>query len=80
MYSWPSSGVSCRTREPTLNFEPRLLVNPCSDSDSQQDTLRNGYECWFTKFLRDNNLVVVSSILTRRVTIQEYLTLVPSYG
>ena len=25
---WPSSDVSCRTREPIRNFEPRPLFNP----------------------------------------------------
>ena len=47
----------------------------------QQDTLCNGYRHWFPKLLRRQSTGGCRfNPNYRRVTIQEYLTLVPSYG
>ena len=64
----PSSGV-CRPREPSRNW----IV--------QQDTSRNGYRRWFRKLLRRQSSEGFRfNPDCRRVTIQEYLKLVPDYG
>ena len=46
-----------------------------------QDTWRNGYRCWFPKLVkRLSSGGCRFNPDSRRVPIQEYLTLVPGYG
>ena len=66
-----SSGVF-RTWEPTRNFKLRPLL---------KDTQRNSYRFWFPKLLRrQSSNGCRFNPDYRRVTVQEYLTLVPDYG
>ena len=54
-----------------------FYVTPCV----QQDTWRNGYKRWFPKLLRRQSSGGCRfNPHCRRVTMQEYLTLVPDYG
>ena len=63
------------TREPSRNFELHPLFNP------QLYTWHNGYRRWFLKLLRRQSSGGCRfNPDCRRVTIQEYLTLVPSNG
>ena len=59
---WDSSGVSCRTRKLTRNFESHPLFYPLRYVSNW--IWRNDYWRWFPTLLSDNHLEVTGSILT----------------
>ena len=83
----PSSGVY-RTREPTRNFELCPLLNPRLSKSFIESNAYNryamcpaGFRCWFPELLRRQSSGGCRfNPDCRRVTIQEYLILVSSYG
>ena len=56
---WPSSGVSCRTREPTRNFKPHPLFNPLGSLALMPLTIseyKSKYSCIVTRLQSGLNM------------------------